>query len=89
MPRRDDKDFNRTSKADEGRKRNPVLYFNSKKAKCIVQVLPHYNLCQKLTGLYHTKTNCFQYSIKECDGACISSPEEYNARVQNFIEKHR
>ena len=47
-------------------------------------------MCQKLTGLYETKTSCFQYSIKECDGACIGavSPEVYNARVQEFIEKN-
>ena len=47
-------------------------------------------MCQKLTGLYVSKTNCFQYSIKECDGACVGSisPEEYNARVLRFIEKN-
>ncbi|CAM3936442.1 exonuclease domain-containing protein [Flavobacterium sinopsychrotolerans] len=56
----------------------------------LFRITSHYNLCQKLTGLYHTKTNCFQYSIKECDGACIGevSPEEYNARVLSFIEKN-
>ena len=46
-------------------------------------------MCQKLTGLYETKAECFQHKINECDGACIGkiSPEEYNKRVQEFITK--
>lgn len=49
-----------------------------------------YHLCQKLTGLYHTKKECFQYKLKECDGACIGeiTPEEYNVRVQQFISEN-
>ncbi|MFC0604512.1 exonuclease domain-containing protein [Winogradskyella pulchriflava] len=49
-----------------------------------------YNLCQKLTGLYNTKTSCFKYDVKECAGACIAkeSPEEYNKRVNALIQKH-
>jgi DNA polymerase-3 subunit epsilon len=44
-------------------------------------------LCQKLTGLYETETNCFLFTINECDGACIGevSPEIYNDRVAGFI----
>lgn len=46
-----------------------------------------YQLCQKLTGLDDSKTHCFQYTLKECDGACIGeiSHDDYNARVQQFI----
>ncbi len=49
-----------------------------------------YKLCQKLTGIYETKGNCFNYTIKECQGACIQeeSPELYNKRVSNLIEKN-
>ena len=77
-------------KAD-GRKREITSFSSLQEAKnTLFRITSHYNLCQKLTGLYHTKTNCFQYSIKECDGACIGavSPEIYNARVQEFIEKN-
>ena len=77
-------------KAD-GRKREITSFASLQEAKnALFRITSHYNLCQKLTGLYDTKTNCFQYSIKECDGACISqvSPEIYNARVQEFIEKN-
>ncbi|MBC7748314.1 MAG: GIY-YIG nuclease family protein [Methylotenera sp.] len=77
-------------KAD-GRKKEITSFTSIQEGKnALFRITSHYNLCQKLTGLYSTKTNCFQYSIKECDGACLGaiSPEQYNARVQEFIEKN-
>jgi len=77
-------------KAD-GRKKEITSFTSIQEGKnALFRITSHYNLCQKLTGLYSTKTNCFQYSIKECDGACLGaiSPEEYNIRVQEFIEKN-
>ena len=77
-------------KAD-GRKKEITSFTSIQEGKnALFRITSHYNLCQKLSGLYHSKTNCFQYSIKECDGACIGevSPEEYNARVQDFIDKN-
>jgi len=77
-------------KAD-GRKREITSFTSIQEGKnALFKITAHYNLCQKLNGLYHTKSNCFQYSIKECDGACINDepPEIYNARVTQFIEKN-
>lgn len=77
-------------KAD-GRKKEITSFTSLQEGKnALFRITSHYNLCQKLTSLYFSKTNCFQYSIKECDGACIGlvSPEEYNVRVQSFIEKN-
>nr|WP_314897583.1 exonuclease domain-containing protein [uncultured Flavobacterium sp.] len=77
-------------KAD-GRKKEITSFTSLQEGKnALFRITSHYNLCQKLTGLYVSKTNCFQYTIKECDGACIGhiSPEEYNARVQEFIDKN-
>ena len=47
-----------------------------------------YMLCQKINGLYKSKSACFQYSLKECNGACINleEPKEYNKRVRKFIK---
>ena len=76
-------------KAD-GRKKEITSFASLQEGKnALFRITSHYNLCQKLTGLYDTKTSCFQYSIKECDGACINevSPDVYNARVLEFIEK--
>ncbi len=46
-------------------------------------------LCQKLTDLYPTKSSCFHYEIKKCNGACIGIEpvEDYNARVNKLIGK--
>lgn len=77
-------------KAD-GRKKEITSFTSLQEGKnALFRITSQYNLCQKLTGLYVSKTNCFQYSIKECDGACIGgvSVEEYNARVQGFIDQN-
>jgi DNA polymerase-3 subunit epsilon len=77
-------------KAD-GRKKEITSFASIQEAKnALFRITSHYHLCQKYTGLYTTKNECFQYKIKECDGACISliSPEEYNERVQEFINKN-
>ena len=56
----------------------------------LFRITSHYKLCQKYTGLYETKAHCFQYTISECDGACIGKvgPEIYNVRVADFIAKN-
>jgi DNA polymerase-3 subunit epsilon len=77
-------------KAD-GRKKEITSFASIQEAKnALFRITSHYNLCQKYTGLYITKNECFQYKIKECDGACIGKilPEEYNERVQEFIDKN-
>jgi len=77
-------------KAD-GRKKEITSFASIQEAKnALFRITSHYHLCQKYTGLYITKNECFQYKIKECDGACIGiiSPEEYNLRVQEFITKN-
>jgi DNA polymerase III subunit epsilon len=74
-------------KAD-GRKKEITSFASLQEGKnALFRITSHYKLCQKLTGLYQTKTECFQHKIYECDGACIGkiSPEEYNSRVQDFI----
>jgi DNA polymerase-3 subunit epsilon len=77
-------------KAD-GRKKEITSFTTVQEAKnALFRITAHYNLCQKLTGLYQTKKECFQFKIKECDGACIGevSTEEYNERVKEFITKN-
>ncbi|RTY95076.1 exonuclease domain-containing protein [Flavobacterium sp. GT3R68] len=77
-------------KAD-GRKKEITSFTTAQEAtNALIRVTSHYQLCQKLTGLYETKTHCFQHTINECDGACVGkiTPDEYNARVQTFIDKN-
>ncbi len=75
----------------DGRKKEITSFSSPQEAKnAMFRITSHYNLCQKFTGLYDTKNECFQYKIKECDGACIGkiSADEYNERVQEFITKN-
>ncbi|WP_296384038.1 exonuclease domain-containing protein [Winogradskyella sp.] len=70
----------------------PITTFSTRSSgkHFMFKVVEDYNLCQKLTGLYTTKTSCFKYDVKECLGACITeeSSEEYNKRVNSLINKH-
>jgi len=72
----------------DGRKKEITSFSSLQEAKnTVFQITAKYQLCQKLTGLYQTKKECFQYGIKECDGACIGtvSAEEYNNRINKFL----
>lgn len=73
-------------------KETPITTFsNFQSAKSfITRITDEQHLCQKLNGLYKTKSNCFNYTIKQCFGACIEkeSPIDYNKRVNKIIDKH-
>lgn len=75
----------------DGRKKPITTFSNRQSGKSfITKAVEEYNLCQKLTGLYKTKTSCFNYDIKTCNGACIKqeTPEVYNKRVEALINKN-
>ncbi|MCF7560207.1 GIY-YIG nuclease family protein [Sabulilitoribacter multivorans] len=75
----------------DGRKKPITTFSNRQSGKSfMVNAVEDYNLCQKLTGLYKTKTSCFNYEIKTCEGACIQkeTPELYNKRVEALINKN-
>lgn len=77
-------------KAD-GRKKEIKSYTSQQEGKdALHRITSHYQLCQKLTGLHETKTHCIQHTTNKCDGACVGkiSTEEYNERVQTFIDKN-
>ena len=73
----------------DGRKRPITTFTNRQSAKSFMfNAVENHVLCQKLTGLHEVKHNCFNYSIKACNGACVQkeSPELYNKRVQQLID---
>ena len=73
-------------------KKIPITTFsNFKSAKSFVHRTTEENhLCQKLTGIHLTNGSCFNYSIKQCYGACLAEEDkiEYNKRVTKIIKKH-
>ena len=75
----------------DGRKKPITTFSNRQSGKSfITKAVDDYNLCQKLAGLYKTKSSCFKYGIKECEGACIQkeAPKIYNKRVKTLIDKN-
>ncbi|GAA4231141.1 exonuclease domain-containing protein [Postechiella marina] len=75
----------------DGRK-NPITTFtNRQSAKSFIEkVVEEFKLCQKLSGLYKTKSSCFNYDINACNGACIEKENvvDYNLRAQQLTEKY-
>ena len=77
-------------KAD-GRKKEITAFANQQEGKgALNHITTNYQLCPKLTGILDLKTTCSENEKNECDGACIQkiTPEEYNSRVQVFIDKN-
>jgi DNA polymerase III subunit epsilon len=80
----------RVEKAD-GRKKEITSFTSLQEGKnALFRITEKYHLCQKINGLYETKNACFQYKIKECNGACIGeeSPEIYNEKVKEFLAEN-
>ncbi|WP_179321103.1 exonuclease domain-containing protein [Winogradskyella helgolandensis] len=73
------------------REETPITTFNTRASgkNFMFKAAEDYRLCQKLTDLYTTKTTCFKYDVKECNGACINEEPiaAYNERVNSLIEK--
>lgn len=77
----------KVQKADH-RKISITTFSNKQQAKTYMhRWTEEYSLCQKLMGLDNGESNCFNYTIKQCQGACIynESAEEYNIRAQKLI----
>lgn len=75
----------------DGRKKPITTFSNRESGKSfITKAIEDYHLCQKLSGLYNTKSSCFKYEVKECKGACIGNEhfEDYNKRAEAFIHKN-
>ena len=79
-------------KLDKATDENAITTFTTKQSgkQFLFKATEAFNLCQKLTGLYPTTSNCFNYTIKTCNGACLKeeAPETYNERVRQLISKY-
>lgn len=64
-------------------------FTNYQQGKAFLErAVENFELCQKLTGLHKTKGACFNYTIKQCHGACVKeeTPESYNERVKQLVD---
>lgn len=74
----------------DGRKKEITSFSTASEARnALFRITEKYGLCQKINGLYDSDSACFQFRIKQCQGACVSkeAPQVYNNRVHEFIEK--
>ncbi len=85
----DDNGYINLKASNVNRKGTPIVTFsNMRSAKSFVsRLVDEHNLCQKLSGLHYTSSNCFNYTIKQCHGACVDEEhfEDYNKRVSSII----
>jgi DNA polymerase-3 subunit epsilon len=75
----------------DGRKKEITAFASQQEGKSALnRITTSYELCPKLTGVSDSKTDCFQNENNQCNGACSKkiTPEEYNSRVQLFIDKN-
>lgn len=76
-------------KKTDGRKKEIISFTSAVEAKSAhYRITEKYKLCQKINGMDPSvKEACFPYELGGCNGACIGkeTPDEYNARVQEFI----
>ncbi|WP_347926406.1 exonuclease domain-containing protein [Pontimicrobium sp. SW4] len=86
----DDNGYINLKVASINRKGTPIITFsNMQSAKSFIsRAVDEHNLCQRLAGLHHSNSNCFNYTIKQCFGACIDEEhfETYNKRALNIID---
>ncbi|MDA7558983.1 exonuclease domain-containing protein [Flavobacteriaceae bacterium] len=75
----------------DGKEKPITTFANLQSGKSFMtKIVDNHTLCQKLTGMYQTTSNCFKYTIKQCFGACIGkeSVNIYNERVSKIINFH-
>jgi DNA polymerase III subunit epsilon len=53
----------------------------------LLALIEQFELCQKLCDLYPTNSNCFDFSVGKCQGACVKqeSPYDYNLKANSMI----
>jgi DNA polymerase-3 subunit epsilon len=88
----DDNNYINLSVRKADNRKKPITTFSNLQSgkSFITKAISDYGLCQKLTGEYKTKSSCFNFDIKECNGACIGkeSASDYNKRVLALIDKN-
>jgi len=67
--------------------------FKSKRAaeQALQQLVQDYKLCPKLCGLDKSRSPCFNYQLKKCQGACIQeeSSKHYNLKIELALTQYK
>ena len=66
-----------------------INFFSKRNAqKFILNLTQKHNLCEKINGLDKSSKSCFQYHLRNCNGACIGLENKttYNLRFKESVE---
>lgn len=90
FPYEDQAGYKRFSISRIGHNGIPVASFRSSAdaRSFMLRKSAEYSLCPKLAGLQKTAGACFDFSIKQCSGACIGkeTSRSYNKKVNRFMK---
>ncbi len=82
--------YKRLSVSKINRHGDPLIVFRSlmDARNFVKRKVDEYELCQKLCGLQKSPHSCFDYQIKQCNGACIGKekPGVYNKRMNRALQ---
>jgi len=73
---------------NDGRKKSITTFTNYDEGRnFLFKLSERHELCQKLLGIYPSKTSCFAYQTQKCRGACLQleETENYNRRVMEAL----
>ncbi|SFU73645.1 DNA polymerase-3 subunit epsilon [Pustulibacterium marinum] len=72
--------------------REPLMTFTTihEAKNALYKMAEDFKLCHKLLGLSEAKKNCFNYTIGQCNGACVEKEPvaTYNERFQKAIKTY-
>jgi DNA polymerase-3 subunit epsilon len=70
---------------------NPLIDFISKRnaEKFILRLTQNHMLCEKINLIDKSSKSCFQYHLKNCNGACVQQEDSssYNLRFKQSFEQ--
>ena len=75
--------------ADDVNEQLLISFFSKRDAKkFILNLTQKHNLCEKINGLDKSPKSCFQYHLRNCNGACVGLEDKtkYNLRFKESFE---
>lgn len=75
--------------ADDVNEQLLISFFSKRDAKkFILDLTQKHNLCEKINGLDKSSKSCFQYHLRNCNGACVGleDKKKYNLRFKESFE---
>tara|TARA_B100000900_G_C20558912_1_gene708011 strand:- start:502 stop:1278 length:777 start_codon:yes stop_codon:yes gene_type:complete len=86
---KDEKGYHYYKLSDDCNEDSLINFVSKRNAhRFILNLTQKHNLCEKINGLDKSSKSCFQYHLKNCNGACLDLEDNaiYNLRFQESYE---